>query len=247
MRASPVPLYIQIEEELRGLIRSGQLGPMAKVLSEAELSSRFRVSRMTARKALDRLVADGVLFRQPGKGTFVAQAKIPHGASQRLSFSAAMRSLGLPTATRVLESGQVPAPSNIALAIGVPPASTVVFLRRLRSVDAEPAAIHMSYLPPRFSAILDRDLTGSLFDLMSALGGRVEHSRDMLEAVTATSEDAALLGLPQGAPLIFIHGTAFASSGEPLRYSESLYRGDRFRFSVDDTGALDMRLEVKQP
>ena len=83
VRQSPVPLYIQIDEELRGQIESGELGPLAQVPSETDLAERFSVSRMTARKALDRLVADGMLFRQPGKGTFVAPTKIAHGASDQ--------------------------------------------------------------------------------------------------------------------------------------------------------------------
>jgi GntR family transcriptional regulator len=245
MRASPVPLYIQIEEELRGLVDSGELGPMAKVPSEAELSSRFHVSRMTARKALDRLVGDGVLFRQPGKGTFVAHSKISHGSSIGLSFSAAMEALSLKTTTKVLEAAAVSAPSNVASALGIPPGSRAIFIRRLRSVAGQPAAIHMSYLPQRFAAVLRKDLTGSLFDLMAAMGGRVETSRDQLEAVAAIGEDAALLGLRRGAPLVFIHGTAYSVSGEPLRYTEALYRADRFRFGVDGGRAADLRLEVK--
>ena len=104
VRASPVPLYIQIDEELRGQIESGELGPLAQVPSETDLADHFSVSRMTARKALDRLVADGMLFRQPGKGTFVAPTKIAHGASQGLSFSAAMAAQGLSCETRVLEA-----------------------------------------------------------------------------------------------------------------------------------------------
>jgi GntR family transcriptional regulator len=246
MRASPVPLYIQIEEELRGLIDSGTLGPLAKVPSEAELSARFKVSRMTARKALDRLVGDGVLFRQPGKGTFIAESKISHGPSLQLSFSAAMSALALKTSTRVLEAALVPAPSNVAKALGAPVGGTTVFVRRLRSVGGVPAAIHMSYLPSRFSPVLKQDLTGSLFDLMSALGGRADTARDMLEAVAATGDDAALLKVERGAPLVFIHGTAYSATGEPLRYTEALYRADRFRFSVDGGRAADLRLEVKR-
>ena len=114
VRASPVPLYIQIDEELRGQIESGELGPLAQVPSETDLAEHFSVSRMTARKALDRLVADGMLFRQPGKGTFVAPTKIAHGASQGLSFSAAMKAQGLRCETRVLEAESIKAPSNVA-------------------------------------------------------------------------------------------------------------------------------------
>ncbi len=246
VRASPVPLYIQIEEELRGLIQGQELGPYAQVPSEADLSERFGVSRMTARKALDRLVGDGVLFRQPGKGTFVAPPKISHGPSQQLSFSAAMRALGLRHETRVLESGMVPAPSNIALALNLPFGSPAVFIRRLRIVESVPAAIHMSYLPPRYAALLDSDLTGSLYDLMVGLGARVEEARDTVEVVLATGDDAQILKVPMGAPLIFIQGVAYSAALEPLRYSEALYRGDRFRFGVDTTRPADLRLEVKQ-
>jgi GntR family transcriptional regulator len=244
-RQSHVPLYIQIDEELRSTIRSGELSPLSQVPSEVELAERFGVSRMTARKALDRLVGDGILFRQPGKGTFVAAPKIVHGPSQQLSFSAAMRSLGLSIETRVLDAGSAPAPGGIGLEFGLPRGTRVVFLRRLRVVEGEPAAIHLSYLPPRFAPILDRDLTGSLTELMASLGAEVEEARDTIEAVLARGDDARLLGVASGSPLVRILGLAYSSSLEPLRYTEALYRGDRFRFGVDTTRPPDLRIELK--
>lgn len=245
MTKSRVPRYIQIEEELRGIIAAQELGPYEQVPSEAELCKRFDVSRMTARKALDRLVGDGMLFRQAGKGTFVAPPKIAHGPSQQLSFSAAMLALGLRHSTRVLATGMVPAPSNIALALNLPFGAPAVFVRRLRLVENIPAAIHMAYLLPRFASLLDADLTGSLYDLMVALGERVEQARDMVEAVAASREDAVVLKVAAGSPLIFIHGVAYSASLEPLRYSEALYCGNRFRFGVDTTRPADLKMEVK--
>jgi GntR family transcriptional regulator len=245
VRASPVPLYNQIEEELRGQIESGELGPLAQVPSETELAERFTVSRMTARKALDRLVGDGMLFRQPGKGTFVAPLKLSHQPTQGLSFSAAMRALGLPCTTRVLEAGTVRAPLNVARALNLSPGAQVVFLRRLRSVGDVPAAIHLSYLPGRLSVLLDDDLTGSLSELMAAVGARVERSEDRVEAVLATGEEAELLGLRPGAPLVFIRGTAYSGANEPVRYSEALYPGERWTFRVDTTREADLRPEFR--
>jgi GntR family transcriptional regulator len=245
VRGSPVPLYLQIEEELRGLVKSGELPALSRVPSENELTERFSVSRMTARKALDRLVADGILFRRPGKGTFVAPPKISHGPSQQLSFSAAMRALGLRHDTRVLEAGLMPAPQPIASALGVRGGTPVVVVRRLRLVEGEPVAIHFSHLPPTYANLLDGDLRGSLTDLMLSAGARVAHSRDTVEAVVAAAEEARLLGVSIGAPLIRIEGVAFSSSGEPLRYTEAIYRGDRFRFTIDTAEPADLKVELK--
>ena len=245
VRASPVPLYIQIDDELRGQIESGDLGPLAQVPSETDLAGHFSVSRMTARKALDRLVADGMLVRQPGKGTFVAPTKIAHGASQGLSFSDAMRAQGLSCETRVLEAEIVSAPSKVARALSLPAGGQAIFLRRLRLVDGEPAAIHLSYMPSRLSALLDADLSGSLSALMSRVGARVERSEDSVEAVLATGEEAKLLSVPEGSPLVLIHGTAYSSGNEPVRYTEALYPGGRWQFSLQATRDADLRPRLK--
>jgi GntR family transcriptional regulator len=243
--SSPIPLYLQIEEELRGLVTSGQLGPLARVPSEAELSEQFSVSRMTARKALDRLVADGMLFRRPGKGTFVGQPKIAHGPSQLLSFSAAMDAQGVRHQTRVLDAAMVRAPSNIAADLDLPSGSQVAFVRRLRLVDGEPAAIHLSYVPARYAGILQGDLAASLTQLLVSVGARVSSTNDTIEAVAASPDDARLLQVPPGTPLVFINGVAYSQDREPLRHSEGLYRGSRFRFRVDTTGEQDLRMEAK--
>lgn len=245
VRASPVPLYIQIDEELRGQIESGELGSLAQVPSETDLAEHFGVSRMTARKALDRLVADGMLFRQPGKGTFVAPTKIAHGASQGLSFSAAMKAQGLRCETRVLEAESIKAPSNVARALALPAGAQAIFLRRLRLVDGEPVAIHMSYMPARLSALLDTDLSGSLADLMSRVGARVERSEDTVEAVLATGEEAQLLDVPEGSPLVLIRGTAYSAGNEPVRYTEALYPGGRWQFNLQVTSEVDLRPQLK--
>ncbi len=245
LRTSHVPLYLQIEEELRTLVQSGELAPLSQVPSEVDLASRFHVSRMTARKAVDRLVSTGVLFRQTGKGTFVAAPKIAHGISMQLSFSAAMRSLGLDQRTRVLSSGVMTAPANIASALELPPGALIVHLRRLRAVEGEPAAIHQTYLPATYAGILQGDLTGLLTGLMRSVGAEVAESRDSVEAVVALGDDARTLRVPEGSPLIRIESVACSADGEPLHYTEGLYRGDRFRFNLGTSRSPDLEIELK--
>ena len=82
-------------------------------------------------------------------------------------------------------------------------------------------------------------------ELMVGVGARVTDSRDQLEAVIATGEDAKVLGVHAGHPLVLISGVAYSSAREPLRYSEALYRGDRFRFSVDSSRSPELRIEVR--
>lgn len=233
------------------MVRSGELAPLDRVPSENELSERLGVSRMTARKALDRLVAANLIFRRPGKGTFVGHPKISHGPSQLLSFSAAMDAQGVHHSTRVLEARLTTAPRGVAKELGLEPRSQVVMVRRLRLIDEEPAAIHTSILPARFAGILDRNLTSSLTEAMLAEGAWAVRTDDTIEVVLASGRDARLLKVATGSPLVFITGVAYSDDMEPLRHSHALYRGDWFRFRIDTTrgdgtvGGSDLRMEHK--
>jgi GntR family transcriptional regulator len=243
-RASHVPLYRQIEQELLSLIRAGKLQTLAQIPSEFDLCGRYGVSRMTARKALDRLVSDGILFRQPGKGTFVAPPKIPHRASTQLSFSAAIEALGLRVETKVLEAALVPAGATAAGALNVPEGALIVFIRRLRVIEAQPAAIHTAYLPSRFEDLLRQDLTRSLTQLAAEIVAPLAHSQDTIEVVSAGHHDASLLDVPPDSPLIRHQGIGFSVTSEPLRYTEGLYRSDRFRFTIDTVRPADLKPEL---
>jgi len=245
-RSSPTPLYVQIEEELRGMVESGELGPKTKAPSEIELSKRFGVSRMTARKAVDKLVGEGILVRHAGKGTFVAQPKIaPSNFSTRLSFSSAMAQLGFQVETKVLEQNVMRAPTIVARDLRLHSGALVVYLRRLRLVEGQPAAIHIAYLPATYAGILDSDLTGSLTEAISNMGIEIVDADDSVEAVLATKADARLLKITENTPLIRVQGLAYAKGAVPVRYTEALYRGDRFRLNLSHGSPNDVLLELK--
>jgi GntR family transcriptional regulator len=231
-RNSHVPLFMQIEEELRAMIDNGKLGHADRLPSENELTARFAVSRVTIRKALGRLVDEGILVRRPGKGTFVAPAKIDHIPSQALSFSESMRDHGLTSSTVVLAALLTPLPAHVADPLKQPHGEQGVYIRRLRFVENDPVAIHASWLPMRYAAILDHDLSGSLTDILDRMGAQVAEVHDVIEAAQAADETARLLHTDEQAPLIHIGGIAYGADGQPIRHSEALYRGDRFKFHV---------------
>ncbi len=239
---SHVPLYVQIEQDLRHMIDSGELSPLDRVLSEVELSKRFNVSRMTSRKSLDRLVAEGVLFRQPGKGTFVAAAKIRHDPASQASFSAAMAELGFTVRTKVLVAGTVKGAEHVTAALSLPLRTQVIFVRRLRLLDRVPCAIHDVYLPPGLEDLLEADLESSLTHLLALRDGPGTFGRDSIDALSAAGDFARLLGVAEGLPLLRKQGTVYARTGQPLRYSEAYYRADMFRFVTDSS---EPRLEAR--
>jgi GntR family transcriptional regulator len=243
-RNSPVPLWLQIEEDLRGQIDSGQLSPAGQVPSEIELANKYGVSRMTARKSVDRLVSEGFLFRRAGKGTFVAPPRLAHPASTQTSFSAALAAMGLTVTTKVLHAGLVPASPHLALELSLRAGDLVVHISRLRIVDGQPAAIHTTNLPQRFAGILAYDLTQSLMRAMNKEGASATVTRDTLEAILANRSDARLLEVPEGAPLMRLQSVGFSSVMEPVRFTDSLYRGDRFRFTTDAGQGSPLRMVV---
>lgn len=242
-RDSPTPLFEQIEQRLREDIRSGRLPPLSKVPSETELVRRFQVSRMTARRAVEGLAAAGLVFRRPGKGTFVAVEKIAHELSTSVSFSQAMDVLGLPHHTKILEAGTTTAQPHVARALQLPGDAEVVHLRRLRIVEDTPVALHEAFLPQAYASIHDYDLRGSLNSLMEHVGAAVHVASDWVEATAADEEVASILGVKIGEPLIRIEGIGRSADAVPIRFSSALYRADRFRFRIESSVQPDIQAE----
>jgi GntR family transcriptional regulator len=234
-KVSAQPLYLQLEELIRNAIDSGQLQSGDRVPGEVELATTHGISRMTARRAIDALVMEGILFRQPGKGTFVAKAKLPVHASTLFSFSNTVRAAGLTTTSRVLELRRMPPPPKVAAELQLTARQEVIFSKRLRYVEGQPTVIHTSYMPADyFAAILDEDLTDRpLTQIMEQVSGlRIVASRDYVEAAMARPDEAELLEISQGAPVLLVRGVTYTREGMPARSSSGVYRGDRCRFFV---------------
>ena len=238
LRNSPEPLYLQIQLALRDQMRSGEFPPGAQIPSEPELATQYQVSRMTARKAVDRLVAQGFLIRRPGKGTFVAQDVLPYGLSTMLSFSGTLRARGYTVETHVMRQQIIPGPPDVLDALNLQPGGDILVVRRLRLVNGSPMAIHTAYLDPRvFAPLLEVDLgVNSLLEAIEQICGvGTAYSKDSVRAVLASAQDCNLLEIPSGSPVLAVDGLAFDEKGEPIRLSRAIYRGDRFRLATKST------------
>jgi GntR family transcriptional regulator len=243
------PLYAQLEELLRHQIERGDWRPGERVPSEQELANRYAISRMTARKALTKLVMDGLLVRHPGKGTFVAQAKVP-AASTLTSFSTAMRELGLTVSSKVIEKTITRPPPGIRESLDLLPGEQVIYLRRVRYIDTEAVAIMSSYMPASYyGALLNENMTDRpLTAVMEAINNdlKISYSRDYFEASVAQEEEAELLGIKPGAPVLLERGLVYAQNSVPVRNSKVIYRSDRFRLNLSAGNQADTEVKIKR-
>jgi GntR family transcriptional regulator len=238
------PKYLSVREHLRR--RVSALPEQTLLPPEPVLCAEYGVSRITLRRAVDGLVADGHLVREQGRGTFVKRPAIRHEYRESFvhriaGWSTVMTEQGAQVGTTVLTQHVVPAPATVAAELDVAVADDVVELVRLRSVDELPNHVAHSFLPAdRFPGAEGADLSeGSLYDLLRAeYDADLAHARIVVDVGTATPEEARLLHIVAGSPLLVVRTTVRDSGGSPLVHSFSRLRPDvsRVEFEVSVTG-----------
>src|SRR4051794_26710489 len=152
MSESTAPRYQQIADHLRALVDNGRPGD--RLPSDAELCATFGVSRMTARQAVDQLLAEHLVVRHRGQGTFVAERPVPRLLGSPLSFTASMRRRGHTVSSRLLAAGLVaPEPAD-TVALRLAEDADIVMVERLRMADGVPMANERAALVPELAGIL---------------------------------------------------------------------------------------------
>lgn len=227
-----LPLYYQIEQRILEGIRGGQLQPGDQLPTEAILAERHGVSRITAKRALDDLVHKGLAYRKQGKGTFVASQRM-RDISGFGSFTEDIRSRGMVPSSKVLHFAEEEPGEGIRKRLNLPEGAKACHLRRLRLADQEPVAVETAHLPCSLCPGLVReDLAAqSLFAILRDRYGIVPTWADAeIEARLATREEAELLGMKAGKPVLEARRTTYTANYDVIECVESVYRGDRFAF-----------------
>lgn len=230
-----LPLYIQLHNIFHEQIKNGVLLPGDQLPSERELSERFKMSRMTVRQALNQLVTKGLLSRIQGKGTFVAQPKITQMLWKLTSFTEDMISRNLKPGSKVIEKETIYADRKLAEVFDLDPLDLrLVKFRRLRTADGEPIAIETTHLDyHKFSDILEKDLSGSLYELLrndyNISFGKASQS---IEAGEARPLEARLLQIHEKSPMLIIERVSYNHQDEVIEFVSSCYRADKYKFYV---------------
>ena len=238
-RSSKIPLYHQLYEILRGKIIDGEWGTGSMIPPESELCTIYQVSQITARQALDNLVSDGLIYRQRGRGSFVAQPAIETSLTRIVSFTEDMRSRGYEPGSRVFFSGLVAAEPAIAQKLQVEPGEELAQLNRLRFADGQPLSIERSSLVHKYCpGVLEGDYESNSLRaaLLTQFGLKLKRAEQSMRALGANSEAAELLSVGLGEPLLGIERVSFAQSNAPVEYLQIFYRADRYVLHIELQG-----------
>jgi GntR family transcriptional regulator len=235
-RISGIPLYLQIRNIIQQEILSGEIETGEQIPSEDELAKSFGVSRMTVRQGLSELLSDGILYKQHGVGTFVSQTHISANYSKLTSFTLDAVEQGKKPGAKLLAVERQQAKGSILQSLGLEGNSLVVCIKRLRFADGLPVAIQESYVPEDICPV---DIESydwskqSLFELMESNGHVPMRATETISAVTASEENAKLLDLKVGSPLIYIERVTFDSRGMPIEFVIMVNRPDRYKCAIN--------------
>lgn len=229
------PIYLQLKQKLIKNIRVGDLMPNSMIPSEIQLAKELGVSRMTVNKTLNELVREGYLFRQQGKGTYVAERRLDYGFFRITSFHRDMKERGLIPGTNVLRNEVILAPREAKEALQLHNQEKVILVMRLRFADGKPLMLERRYLNlslcrPILNEALDKE---SIHDLLvRKYNLPLTRVRQYLEAVALRADEARLLKVKVNSPALLLHRITFTKE-QPVTLVRYLYRGDRYRFHAE--------------
>jgi GntR family transcriptional regulator len=221
------PLYLQLKSLMEAALERGEWRPGESIPSELELAARFKVSQGTMRKAIDALAAANLVVRRQGKGTFVATHTEERTSNFR--FLRIRRNDGRDEhpVSRLVDVRRAKAGAEAARALDLRAGDAVIVVRRVLEYSGAPTVLDDITLP----ALLFKGLTraryeayrGSMYGFFETeFGVRMLKAREKLRAIAADGATAAILGVPEGAPLLAVDRVTFTFGGRPVEMRRGL-------------------------
>lgn len=234
----PIPLYHQLERELRSRIERKEFKPGEALPTEERICAQYGVSRITVRRALEALIAEGLITKRRGVGTFVSAPSAGGVRSVRLSgsldeFLASAGTLG----TQVLSMHEIEAPAEAVRGLRLEPASVCTRLELLSFLEGAPLGHHQLYLPSAIGRMIKPGDVGQTLPVIRMIedkvGLRVLRAEQFLEADVAGSVAAEYLGLEETTPVLKVTRIYYDATGTPVEMIVARNHPERYRYSID--------------
>ncbi|SDL85779.1 GntR family transcriptional regulator [Microbacterium azadirachtae] len=234
----PEVVYTQIADDLRARIASGRLRPGDAVPTEAELAESWSTSRGPIRNALAALRAEGLIETARGRPARVVERKATQAVDVSVPFTRWARELGARPGARTQELSLRRAGVEKAQALGVDPDDTIVSVTRLRFLDDRPTMLERLFYTEEVGRLLlsvDTDAI-SITEFLASQGHPIVGLQHEIDAVAADEQDAALLQVPPGTPILRLSRTSRDAGGRIFEASEDRYLSSIVRFTVSGSG-----------
>jgi GntR family transcriptional regulator len=236
LERTEVPLHSVIRTALLRSIRSGELKPGDRVPTEPQLIETFQVSRTTVRRALRDLETAGLIDRQPGRGSFVAEPKLEPRLDRLTGFVEDMEALGLEASAEVVTIERAPATPEVAEVLGMAVGESTVHIERIRLANGQPISFDDSYFGEELgSRIAEEDLAVDPFYsiLENKYGIPLGRADYVVASAVADARISELLQIEVGSPVLKMDRTSYAAAVKtPLFFEHLHYRGDRMRYRL---------------
>lgn len=236
VRAGHAPtLHQRIQHALRERIVAGHYPPQAQMPTESALMRQYGVSRITVRHALGALEKDQLIFKVPGKGSFVTQPKPFQPLGRLQGFAEAMGAQGHEPFNRLVSLDTVAATPQVAARLQLPEGSAVTEIRRVRYLDRQPVSLDLTWVPQAIGTRLAQEdlATRDIFLILeNDYGLRLGHADLSIDAVAADANTAGLLGVAPGSPLLRMDRLTHTDDGRPLDYEQLYCRSDNFQYRL---------------
>jgi len=231
-RASPVPLYFQVAQQIESMIDRGELPPGSRLDNELQLADQTGLSRPTMRQAIQYLVDKGLLVRKRGVGTQVVHGRVKRRVELSSLYDDLAHANQRPS-TVVLVCEVVPADDDVAVTLRLPPGTEIVHLERVRYTRDEPLAIMENWLPVGLADLTPERLERhGLYELLRAAGVHMRVASQRIGARAATATEAKLLHERRGAPLLTMTRTTYDDSGRAIEHGSHVYRPTLYSFEI---------------
>lgn len=231
-RESPLPLHEQCKQLLFTLIEKQHLKPGDSIPTERELGEQFGLSRTTIRQAVGDLVQQGILKKVQGRGTFVTRQAIPLDLHRFTSFTEDMRARGRVPSSSLRFAGLDEADPTVLQILKT--SNPVMKIERLRLADNRIMGIHTAFIPKEFQFDpLLFEQNGSLYNILARqFNLKLVAADETLEAIAAIREEAEMLGIVTGMPILRIERVSYDDRGNPREYVVMRYRADEYKYYV---------------
>ncbi|MCP5157891.1 MAG: phosphonate metabolism transcriptional regulator PhnF [Gammaproteobacteria bacterium] len=234
-RGTGEAVYSQIarllKEDIKDFFAAGDCLP-----SENELAARFGVNRHTIRRAIEELIAAGLLERRHGKGTFVLDALTDYVLGSRSRFTETFESLGKTASNRILRKLSIPARGGVATRLRLTENAPVIWIESLRLADDRPICVISHFLPQhKLPELLAEYHGGSLHEHLAVRYGlKLRRIESLVSAALPQGDDASLLGMPQNQPVLRVKSVNVDERADtPLEYALTRFRADRIQLRIN--------------